>query len=61
VLKQAGRTSEVANLAEHDPEDLLHALSSIVSSLYARLYDQQRAKRTTEQILQQLEAPDARS
>ena len=61
VLKQAGRPIEVANLTEHDREDLLHALSSIVYALYARLYDQQRAKRTTEQMVQALEAPDALS
>ena len=51
----------MANLTEHDREDLLDDLSSIVYALCARLYDQQRAKRTTEQMVQALEAPDALS
>ena len=58
MLKQAGRPSEVANLAEHDREDLLHALSSIVYALYARLYGQQRAKRATEQMIQALDTAE---
>jgi putative resolvase len=45
LLNQAGRTIEVANLAENDQEDLLQDLSSIVSSMCARLYGQRRAKR----------------
>ncbi|HEX4204997.1 MAG TPA: IS607 family transposase [Ktedonobacteraceae bacterium] len=45
LLSQAGRTIEVANLAENDREDLLQDLSSIVSSMCARLYGQRRAKR----------------
>jgi putative resolvase len=45
LLTQAGRTIEVANLAEHDREDLLHDLSSIVYSMCARLYGQRRAKK----------------
>ena len=59
VFKQAGRPSAVATLAEHDREDLLYDLSSIVYSMCARLYGQRRAKRTTEKIVQELEAPDA--
>jgi putative resolvase len=35
----------VANLAEHDREDLLQDLSSIVYAMCARLYGQRRAKR----------------
>jgi putative resolvase len=45
LLNQAGRTIEVANLAENDQEDLLQDLCSIVSSMCARLYGQRRAKR----------------
>jgi predicted site-specific integrase-resolvase len=45
LLTQAGRTIEVANLAENDREDLLQDLSSIVYSMCARLYGQRRAKR----------------
>ncbi len=45
LLRQAGRTIEVANLAENDREDLLQDLSSIVYSMCARLYGQRRAKR----------------
>jgi putative resolvase len=53
LLKQAGRTIEVANLAEHDPndrEELLQDLSGIVYSLCARLYGSRRAKRTQQLI-----------
>ena len=59
VLKQAGRTSAVAHLAEHDREELLDDLSGIVYALGARLYGQQRAKRESAQMVQQVEAPDA--
>ena len=45
LLSQAGRTIEVANLAESNREDLLQDLSSIVYSMCARLYGQRRAKR----------------
>jgi putative resolvase len=50
LLSQAGRTIEVANLAENNREDLLQDLSSIVYSLCARLYGQRRAKRKQELI-----------
>jgi len=50
LLSQAGRTIEVVNLAENNREDLLHDLSSIVSSMCARLYGQRRAKRKQELI-----------
>ena len=59
LLKQVGRTIEVANLAENDREDLLQDLSSIVYSLCALRYGQRRAKHITEQIVQEVEAPDA--
>ncbi len=45
LLKQLGRTIEVANLAENNREDLLQDLSSIVYAMCARLYGQRRAKR----------------
>jgi putative resolvase len=50
LLKQAGRTIEVANLAENGREDLLQDLSSIVYSMCARLYGQRRAKRQQQLI-----------
>lgn len=45
LLEQAGRTIEVANLAENNREELLQDLSSIIYALGARLYGQRRAKR----------------
>jgi putative resolvase len=45
LLSQAGRSIEVAKLAENDREDLLQELSSSVYSMCARLYGQRRAKR----------------
>jgi putative resolvase len=50
LLSQAGRTIEVANLAENNQEDLLQDLSSIVYSMCARLYGQRQAKRKQELI-----------
>jgi predicted site-specific integrase-resolvase len=50
LLKQAGRTIEVANLADNDHADLLQDLSSIVYSMCARLYGQRRAKRQQQLI-----------
>lgn len=44
LLKQVGRTIEVANLAEHDREDLIQDLSSIVYSMCASLYGQNENK-----------------
>ena len=61
MLKQAGRTSEVANLAEHDREDRLDDLSRSVYALCARLYGQQRAKGESAKMIQEWEAPDALS
>jgi putative resolvase len=45
LLSQAGRTIEVANLAEHNREELLQDLSSIVYSMCVELYGHRRAKR----------------
>jgi len=50
LLGQAGRSIEVANLAENNREELLQDLSSIVYSMCARLYGQRRAKRKQELI-----------
>jgi putative resolvase len=50
LLSQTGRSIEVANLAEHDREDLLQDLSSIVYSMCARLYGQRQAKKKQELI-----------
>ena len=61
LLRGQGRTLAVVNLAEHDREDLLHDLVSVIYSFAARLYGQRRAKRKTEAIVAQLkqEATDA--
>jgi len=59
LLKTAGREIEVVNTAENDTEDLIADLTSILYSFCARLYGQRRAKRKTEKIVQELEAPDA--
>ncbi len=59
VLSASGREIEVVNQAENSTEDLLSDLTSIIYSFCARLYGQRRAKRTTERIVQALEAADA--
>jgi predicted site-specific integrase-resolvase len=59
LLKAMGREIEVVNTAENSTEDLLSDLTSIIYSFCARLYGQRRAKRKTEKIVQELEAPDA--
>jgi predicted site-specific integrase-resolvase len=59
LLGTTGREIEVVNTAENSTEDLLSDLTSIIYSFCARLYGQRRAKRKTEKIVQELEAPDA--
>ncbi len=54
LLETQGRTIEVVNVAENDKEDFIQDLASIVYSLCARLYGQQRAKGKTERIVEQL-------
>ena len=58
LLKGQGRTIEVVNLAEHNREELLADLVSIVCSFAARLYGQRRAKRKTEANVKQLQEAD---
>jgi putative resolvase len=58
LLKGQGRTLEVVNLAENNPEDLLADLVSIIYSFAARLYGPRRAKRKTEAIVKQLQEAD---
>lgn len=55
LLKTYGREIEVVNQAENSTEDWLADFTSIVYSFCARLYGQQRAKRKTEQIVQELQ------
>src|SRR5216683_4093995 len=50
-----GRTIEVVNPAQNDKEELLADLTSIIYSFCARLYGQRRAKRKTEQLVEQLQ------
>jgi putative resolvase len=56
LFRVQGRMLEVVNQAENDKEDLLHDLASIIYTFCARLYGQRRAKRTTEMIVEQLQA-----
>jgi putative resolvase len=53
-----GRVIEVVNPAEHDKEELLADLTSIIYSFCARLYGQRRAKRKTEKVVQELQAKE---
>jgi putative resolvase len=53
-----GRMIEVVNPAENDKEELLADLASIIASFCARLYGQRRAKRKTEQLVEQLQAKE---
>ena len=52
------RVIEVVNPAENDQEELLADLTSIIYSFCARLYGQRRAKRKTEQVVQELQAQE---
>ncbi len=58
LLKGQGRTLEVVNWEENNPEDLFTDLVSIIYSFAARLYGQRRAKRKTEAIVKQLQEAD---
>ena len=58
LLKGQGRTLEVVNLAENNPEDLFTDLVSIIDSLAARLYGPRVASRKTEAIVKQLQEAD---
>ena len=49
------RQLEIVNLAETNREDLLADLTSVIYLICAKLYGQRRAKRTTEQIVKQVE------
>jgi putative resolvase len=59
LLRVQGRRIEEVNQAENSTEDLLADLTAIIYSFCARLYGQRRAKRQTEQIVQELEAEHA--
>ncbi|MFL5706485.1 MAG: IS607 family transposase [Ktedonobacteraceae bacterium] len=59
LLRTSGREIEVVNQADTSTEDVWADVTSIVYSFCARLYGQRRAKRKTEQIVQELEAQDA--
>ncbi len=48
----------MVKLAENDKEDLLPDWASSVYSFCARLYGQRRAKRKTQQLVEQLQARD---
>jgi putative resolvase len=56
LFRVQGRMLEVVHQAENDQEDLLPDLASMISALCARLYGQRRAKRTTDMIVEQLQA-----
>ena len=53
-----GRVIEVVNPAEHDKEELLADLASIIYSFCAQLYGQRRAKRKTEKVVQELQTQE---
>jgi putative resolvase len=53
-----GRVIEVVNPAENDKEELLADLTSIIDSFCARLYGQRRARRTTQKVVQALQAQE---
>ncbi len=59
LLRTYGREIEVVNQAENSMEDLLTDLTSIVDSFCVQLYGPRRAKRKTEQIVQEWEARHA--
>jgi putative resolvase len=59
LLRGQGRAIEVVNLADNGQEDLLADLTAILYSFTARLYGQRRAKRTTETLIQALEAGES--
>ena len=56
--RQAGRATRVAYLAEHNREDLLQDLSSLVNALCASLYGPRRAKKQ-QQLMSNILANDA--
>lgn len=53
-----GRVMEVVNPAENDKEALLADLASMIYAFGARRYGQRRAKRTTEKVVQALQATE---
>jgi putative resolvase len=57
LLRQQGRQIEVINPSEDERADLLADMTSIISSFAARLYGQRRAKRKTERLIADLQAP----
>jgi putative resolvase len=57
-LETQGRHVEVVNVAENDQEDVMADLVAIVYAFTARLYGQQRAKRKTEALVEQLKSED---
>jgi putative resolvase len=59
LLRTYGREIEVVNQADTSTEEVWADVTSIVYSFCARLYGRRRAKRKTEQIVQELEAQDA--
>lgn len=54
LMEAQGRAIEVVNVAEHDKEDVITDLASVIYSFCARLYGQRRAKRKTEIIVKEL-------
>jgi len=54
LLELQERGFEVVNLAENNREDLLADVTSILYSFMVRCYEQRRAKRKTEALVQQL-------
>jgi predicted site-specific integrase-resolvase len=57
LLRQQGRQIEVINPSEDEQADLLADMTSIIYSFAARLYGKRRAKRKTERLMADLQAP----
>ncbi len=54
LLSASGRRIEVANEAENDREELMQDLIAMITSFTARYYGRGRAKRKTEQLIEEL-------
>jgi len=57
LLRQQGRQIEVINPSEDEQADLLADMTSIIYSFAAHLYGKRRAKRKTERLMADLQAP----
>lgn len=54
LFQQTGRTIEVVNLCDNGKEDIIQDFVSIITSFCSRIYGLRRAKRKTEQLINDL-------